>query len=31
MERVEGVAIDARGDLYVLLENECVLHRFERA
>ena len=30
MERVEGIAFDTRGDLFVLLENDCVLWRFAR-
>jgi uncharacterized protein YjiK len=29
-ERVEGIAFDDRGDLYVLLENERELHRMQR-
>jgi uncharacterized protein YjiK len=30
LERVEGIAFDERGDLFVLLENDCVLWRFAR-
>ena len=30
MERVEGIAFDDAGDLFVLLENDCVLWRFAR-
>ncbi len=30
LERVEGIALDDRGDLYVLLENDRVLWHFER-